>query len=173
MNIKLIAIASAFTCATAVTAGTYNNYSDSEDYAVVVQVDSIYNNQTIHTPYRDCYTKQVHQRTSGDGTYTNEILGGLLGGVIGNQFGKGTGRDVMTGAGAILGASIANDGERSGYQTVNKEVCETRYRESMDRQFDHYLVRYDYKGRIYTAKSNRRLKEGDDIKVRINVTPIF
>jgi uncharacterized protein YcfJ len=47
------------------------------------------------------YTKEFRQRVSGDGSATNEIFGSILGGAIGNQFGGGSGKKVMTVAGAL------------------------------------------------------------------------
>ena len=35
--------------------------------------------------------------------------GGIVGGVIGNQFGKGSGKTILTVAGALLGSSIGSD----------------------------------------------------------------
>ncbi|WXT99554.1 MAG: hypothetical protein Ctma_0254 [Catillopecten margaritatus gill symbiont] len=166
-KIKLATIASVMMCATTVTA---NNY----DYATVTSVKANYSNYTTRTPYQDCYTKQVRQNIQGDGSITNELIGGLLGGAIGNQFGKGDGRDAMTGVGAILGASIAHDGENQGYRTVNQDVCETRYRNVSESQLDDYLVGFDYEGRSYSARTKRGgIREGDSIKVRINIAPIF
>jgi uncharacterized protein YcfJ len=52
---------------------------------------------------------------------TNEIFGGILGGAIGNQFGGGSGKKVMTVAGALLGASIANDNEN--YLSIIRVTC--------------------------------------------------
>jgi outer membrane lipoprotein SlyB len=46
------------------------------------------------------------------------VAGGLIGGLVGNQFGGGTGRDVMTAAGAIGGAVA---GSRMAQQTVTQE----------------------------------------------------
>ncbi|WP_133407112.1 glycine zipper 2TM domain-containing protein [Parashewanella tropica] len=43
--------------------------------------------------------------------------GALLGGVIGNQFGKGSGRDVATALGAIIGGGIARNNHRPEYRT--------------------------------------------------------
>jgi uncharacterized protein YcfJ len=37
------------------------------------------------------------------------------------RLGGGSGKKVMTVAGALLGASIANDNERVGYKVVNKQ----------------------------------------------------
>jgi uncharacterized protein YcfJ len=93
------------------------------DNAQVVSIEDVYREHTIKQPYQDCYTKEFRQRVSGDGSATNEIFGGILGGAIGNQFGGGSGKKVMTVAGALLGASIANDNERVGYKVVNKQIC--------------------------------------------------
>lgn len=166
-------MASLVTCTTTVTAN-YSDINNHRDYAKVTFVEPIYKNHTIRTPYQDCYTKQVRQNLQGDGSYTNELFGGLLGGAIGNQFGKGDGKTAMTGVGALLGASIANDSDRRRYRTVNQDVCETRYRNASENRLDYYLVTFDYQGETYSAKTRRSsVKEGDSIKVRVNVTPVF
>jgi outer membrane lipoprotein SlyB len=52
-------------------------------------------------------TEQELQRDKDNGW---QVFGGaLMGGVIGHQFGSGSGRDVATILGAIIGASIASD----------------------------------------------------------------
>jgi len=48
-------------------------------------------------------------RTDGSGA----IVGAIIGGVIGHQFGGGRGNDVATVAGALGGAAIGNEVERS------------------------------------------------------------
>ncbi len=53
----------------------------------------------------------VRERPEGSGT--GAVVGGLLGAVVGNQFGHGTGRAVMTGAGAVGGAVAGNNIERN------------------------------------------------------------
>jgi uncharacterized protein YcfJ len=50
-------------------------------------------------------------------TYTNNLSKTL----------NNSGKKVMTVAGALLGASIANDNERVGYKVVNKQICDTKY----------------------------------------------
>jgi uncharacterized protein YcfJ len=112
------------------------------DNAQVVSIEDVYREHTIKQPYQDCYTKEFRQRVSGDGSATNEIFGSILGGAIGNQFGGGSGKKVMTVAGALLGASIANDNERVGYKVVNKQICDTKYHYRSEKRFSHYLVTY-------------------------------
>jgi uncharacterized protein YcfJ len=139
------------------------------DNAEVVSVKEVYKDHTIKQPYQDCYVQTYRQRISGDGSATNELFGGLLGGALGHQLGKGSGKKVMTVAGALLGASIANDSER-GFKTVNKQVCETKYTRSTDKRFSHYLVRYKYKDKLYSYTTGNR--PDGDIRVRVNVVPI-
>lgn len=48
--------------------------------------------------------------------------GALIGGVIGNQFGGGSGRDVATILGAIIGGSVANDRRRQPEKVIARLV---------------------------------------------------
>jgi uncharacterized protein YcfJ len=48
--------------------------------------------------------QQQAQRQHEIACMTGTVGGALIGGAIGNQFGGGTGRDIMTGAGAATGA---------------------------------------------------------------------
>lgn len=139
------------------------------DNAEVVSVEEIYRDHTIKQPYQDCYVQPYRQRVSGDGSATNELFGGLIGGALGNQLGKGSGKKVMTAAGALLGASIANDSER-GFKTVNKQVCETKYTRSTEHRFSHYLVKYKYNNKVYSYTTGNR--PDANIRVRVHVVPI-
>ena len=65
------------------------------DTASVVSVDKVYKQVRVEEPYKECYIKETIQN-SGDGSATNEIIGGVIGGAIGNQFGDGDGKDIMT-----------------------------------------------------------------------------
>ena len=53
----------------------------------------------------------IRERPEGSGT--GAVIGGVLGAVVGNQFGHGSGRAVMTGAGAVGGAIAGNNVERN------------------------------------------------------------
>ncbi len=140
------------------------------DEAQVVSVDKVFSNHIIREPYQDCYIKEVYEGR-GDGSATNEIIGGIFGGVIGNQFGKGKGKDAATVAGTLLGASLAHDDELAkGGRTVRKEVCEKKYRNESERRLDHYRVEYRYDGRTFTYTTQNR-PYSDTIKVRVRVSP--
>lgn len=149
-----------------VVAGSYT------DTATVVSVDKIYRTHTIREPYQDCYIKEFYQ-TQGDGSAANEIMGGILGGLVGNQFGGGDGKDAMTVAGALLGASLAHDDElkKSNKATlVSREICETKYRSESQKRLSHYRVEYEYDGRIFTYTTKKR-PHGKVIKVNVEISP--
>lgn len=58
----------------------------------------------------------------GQGSGAGAVLGGLIGGVVGHQVGGGRGRDVATVAGAVGGALIGNQVEKSSSTTTEYEV---------------------------------------------------
>ena len=141
------------------------------DSATVVSVDKVYKQVRVEEPYQECYIKETVQN-NGDGSATNEIIGGVIGGAIGNQFGDGSGKDIMTLAGILMGASIANDAEKAaanGKQTiVSQEVCEKKVRQRIEKRLSHYNVTVDYNGTEVSFSSKRRPYD-DVIKVEVTV----
>jgi len=139
------------------------------DSATVVSVDKVYKQVRVEEPYQECYIKETVQN-NGDGSATNEIIGGVIGGAIGNQFGDGSGKDIMTLAGILMGASIANDAEKAaanGKQTiVSQEVCEKKVRQKIEKRLSHYKVTVDYNGTEVSFSSKRRPYD-DVIKVEV------
>ena len=101
-------------------------------------------------PYDVEVCKRVRQGT-GDGSATNEIIGAIFGGVIGNQFGEGDGKDAMTLAGIILGASLAHDDELAQGPGVFTTRCyiETRYQESVHKVYSHSTLTTKIRGKKY------------------------
>ena len=146
-------------------AGTYI------DTASVVSVDKVYKQVRVEEPYKECYIKETVQN-NGDGSATNEIIGGIIGGAIGNQFGEGDGKEVMTLAGILMGASIANDAEKAaanGTQTVvSQEVCENKVRQKIEKRLSHYKVTVDYNGSEVSFSTERRPFD-DVIKIEVTV----
>ncbi len=141
------------------------------DYATVTSVEKVYKQYQVKEPYQECYIKETLQN-QGDGSATNEIMGAILGGAIGNKMGKGEGKEVMTLAGIVLGASLANDAEKeksTGQVVVSQEVCETKVRTSFEQRLDHYLIHIVYEGRELTFATKKRPFD-DVIKVRVTVT---
>jgi uncharacterized protein YcfJ len=141
------------------------------DYATVTSIEKVYKQYMTEEPYQECYIKETLQNT-GDGSATNEIWGAILGGAIGNQFGEGEGKDVMTLAGIVLGASMANDAEKAnstGQVVVSQEVCETKVRKNIERRLSHYLINISYEGHNLSFTSKRRPYD-DVVKVKVTVS---
>jgi len=140
------------------------------DTAEVISVEKVYKQYRVDEPYQDCYIKETIQ--SGDGSATNEIIGGIIGGAIGNQLGDGDGKEALTLAGILMGASIANDAEKAsanGKRTIiSQEVCETKIRQKIEKRLSHYNVLIEYNGREVSFSSKRRPYD-DVIKVEVSV----
>ena len=147
------------------------------DYATVTSVEKVYKQYRVEKPVQECYIKETLQN-QGDGSATNEIFGAIIGGAIGNKLAEDssdTGKDVMTLAGIVLGASLAHDEEvanSSGEQVlVSQEVCETKVKTSFEQRLSHYSVHIVYEGHelSYTTKAR---PFDDVVKVRVTVTPL-
>ena len=141
------------------------------DSASVVSVDKVYKQVRVEEPYQECYIKETVQN-NGDGSATNEIIGGIIGGARGNQFGEGDGKEVMTLAGILMGASLANDAEKAaanGEQViVSQEVCEKKVRQKIEKRLSHYKVTVDYQGRDVSFSTKRRPYD-DVIKIEVTI----
>jgi uncharacterized protein YcfJ len=143
------------------------------DYATVNSVEKVYKQYRTEEPYQECYIQETLQN-AGDGSATNEIVGAILGGAIGNKIGENSsdsGKDVLTLAGIVLGASMANDAEKAnstGQVMVSQEVCETKVKTSFVNKLSHYLVHINYEGRDLSFTSKKRPYD-DVIKVKVTV----
>ena len=146
------------------------------DYATVTSVEKVYKQYRTEEPYQECYIQETLQN-AGDGSATNEIIGAILGGAIGNKIGENssdTGKDVMTLAGIVLGASMANDAEKANSAVqvvVSQEVCETKVKTSFVKKLSHYLVNIDYEGRDLAFTSKKRPYD-DVIKIKVTVSSL-
>ena len=142
------------------------------DSASVISVDKVYKQVRVEEPFQDCYIKETVQ--SGDGSATNEIIGGIIGVAIGNQFGEGDGKEVMTLAGILMGASIANDAEKAAAaqngtrKVISQEVCETKVRQKIEKRLSHYKVTVDYNGTEVSFSTKRRPYD-EIIKIEVTV----
>ena len=146
------------------------------DYATVTSVEKAYKQYRTEEPYQECYIQETLQN-QGDGSATNEIMGAILGGAIGNKIAEDssdTGKDVMTLAGIVLGASMVSDAEKANSTTqvvVSQEVCETKVKTNFVKKLSHYLVHIDYEGRDLAFTSKKRPSE-DIIKVKVTVSSL-
>jgi len=165
--VKSLVLISLFLGTQLAMAGSYT------DYATVTSVEKVYKQYRTEEPYQECYIKETLQN-AGDGSATNEIIGAILGGAIGNKLGEGDGKEVMTLAGIVLGASMANDAEKAnstGQVVVSQEVCETKVKKSIERRLSHYLINISYEGRDLSFTSKRRPYD-DVIKVKVTVSSL-
>ena len=167
--VKSFLLISLFLGTQLVIAGSYT------DYATVTSVEKVYKQYRTEEPYQECYIQETLQN-QGDGSATNEIVGAILGGAIGNKLGENSenAKEVMTLAGIVLGASMANDAEKANSYVqvvVSEEVCETKVKTSFVNRLHHYLVHVDYEGRDLAFTSKKRPSE-DVIKVKVTVSSL-
>ena len=92
--------------------------------------------------------RYVERGRSASGADT--LAGAIIGGVIGNQIGGGSGKDIATVFGTLLGASIASDKGRSPSREYERFECNDVVRYETRRQLVGYRVKYEYSGAIYT-----------------------
>lgn len=68
------------------------------------------------------------QRTAQGDQIVGAVAGGLVGAVIGNQFGEGSGKDLMTGAGALTGALVGSHLAQQHSGTYQSQAWTVRMR---------------------------------------------
>jgi uncharacterized protein YcfJ len=142
------------------------------DQAEIIAVNPVINDIVIREPYDECYLRETYEADS-DGTATNEIMAGILGGLIGNQFGEGDGKDALTLAGTLLGASLAHEDEIAKSKTgriFTDEVCERKYRVVTERRISHYRVEYFYHGQTFTYITKYQ-PTSNSLSIDVTVTP--
>lgn len=154
----------------------HNNYSrhnnNFEDTARVTHVEPIYETIRVPTSYRECSPRSHRNNTHQQKSYTSTIAGGLVGGVIGNQFGGGSGKKIMTAAGALLGGSIGRDLNPlpQSYSQYNRvDNCRTTERYQQKERINGYYVTYRYQGKTYTSEMDEH--PGKYIPVEVSVRP--
>ncbi len=147
------------------------------DYAKVVESEPLLRTVRVSIPRQECWDETVTVTQPAPGkSYTPEIFGSILGAAVGNQFGRGSGRDIATVAGAVLGGSLAHDYKNrravpygQTYQTV-EERCQTIHEQHTEERIDGYDVTYRYNGREYSTRMAH--DPGDTIRVRVSVSPL-
>jgi len=143
-------------------------------WADVVEAEPV--RQVVRIPVKEevCWDEEVYHEVQARRSATPAILGAILGGVIGNQFGGGTGRDIMTMAGAALGGSVATDQQRlkhpDRFYASTERRCEMNTEWRREERIVGWDVTYRYQGELYQA----RLQDapGDRIRIRVDVTPV-
>ena len=146
------------------------------DYAKVLSVTPAIRYVTVTTPVKECWedVERYSVRDRAPRQAGKTLFGAILGGVIGHQFGSGSGNDAATIAGALIGASAANDSHRGrGYRNseYSRPVrrCETNYQSHQEERIDGYDVIYRYHGRRYATRTP--FDPGKKLKIRVDVRP--
>ena len=96
-------------------------------------------------PYRVEVCKDV--TVQGKTNHSGAIIGGVIGGLIGNQVGKGGVKEAATGIGAMTGAIIGGNSNRTGPTTQRQCQIETRYEETARQVYSHSIVTFSYNGK--------------------------
>jgi len=151
-----------------------HNNESFNDTAKVIKVRPIYETVSIAVPEQNCWNEKVrHRHNRHNDSYTAPLFGALVGGVVGNQFGKHNGKKILTVAGSLLGASIANDVSKGNrrhndrYRTERR--CETTNRYESREEIVGYKVKYRYNGKTYRTRTDSH--PGKRLRVSINITP--
>jgi uncharacterized protein YcfJ len=143
-------------------------------WADVIDARPVY--QEVRVPVREelCWDEEVQYAVPARRSVTPKIFGAIIGGVIGNQFGGGSGKDLMTAAGAALGASVAADQQRrrhpDRYYVTTEQRCDTQTNWRLEDRIVGWDVRYEFHGEVYQARVQDA--PGDRIQVRVGVQPV-
>ena len=82
------------------------------------------------------------------------LIAGILGGVIGNQMGNGSGKDVMTGLGAIFGATQLSKPRTetvvTGYKQERQCTMVTNYVSVTKTVYDYSVITWTQNGTTYS-----------------------
>lgn len=161
-------------CLLAVHAQAETSYA----YARVIESRPIYQIVEVSAPYDECWSEEVPVRSHQHAqSRTPAIIGTIIGGAIGNAVGHNkSNKRVGTVVGAVLGHSIGRDivsGNRGNrhdsYQVVQR--CETAYDYREEERLVGYQVRYRFHGEEYSVRMDE--DPGDEVRVRVNVQPVF
>ncbi len=139
--------------------------------ARVLNATPIYETVRIPSSREVCWDEEVTYRQRRSPTAT--LIGGVIGGAIGHQFGGGHGKDALTVAGALIGASIANDASRrkAGAQyTEVEQRCRTTHEYYDEERITGYRVQYEYNGQVYNTRMNN--EPGEFLDLRVSVSPV-
>ena len=104
------------------------------------------------------------------------VVGGSIGGVLGREIGGGRkSKNLLTGAGALLGASLGRDyaNRRSiasrSYVSYER-VCGTKEVLHQEERVESYRVTYRHNGR--TFPTHAATDPGERIRIRVQAQPV-
>ena len=132
---------------------SYAGASDNVDGKVTDVYQTI--TRSVPSTERVCYDVEVPIYGQKKFDQGGAIIGGLLGGFIGNQFGSGSGKDAMTGIGAMTGAIAggqSNEKQIVGYRQENRCEKKTTYTEKTETVYSHSIIKFYRNGVPYTLR---------------------
>ena len=139
--------------------------------ARVISATPIYETVRIPSSREVCWDEEVTYRPRPSATST--LIGSVIGGAIGHQFGGGHGKDALTVAGALIGASIANDAARKkspSQYTQLEQRCRTTREYYDEERLTGYRVQYEYNGQVYHTRMDN--EPGEYLDLRVSVAPV-
>jgi uncharacterized protein YcfJ len=146
----------------------------TETWARVVAAEPVWQSVRIPNEQDVCWDETVQRVAPARRSAAPKILGAIVGGVIGHQFGGGSGQDIMTAAGAALGATVVAEQQYrknpDHYYTTSERRCETRIEYQQEERIIAWDVTYEFNGDRYRARMNEA--PGDRIRIRVGVTPL-
>lgn len=146
------------------------------DYARRADVEPLVRTVRVMAPRRQCWDEVVTIRRARGGSHTPQIVGSIVGAVVGNRFGGGSGRDIATISGAVLGGAIGHDykirrGRARDLERVVEERCEI-YRDSRsEERVEGYRFTYRNRGREQSTRMDQAF--GHDIPASASARPLF
>ena len=164
--------------AVGLTGQAFAGHQDDEFvfHAPVTHVEPLVRLVDVTTPREICWEEPVYQTAHRHRSRTPVVVGGIIGGAIGHAVGDSRrSKNLLTAAGALLGASIGRDHSyrRSPpprrYVTTQR-VCEIEQVVHREERIDGYRVTYRYRGRNFVTHTTT--PPGATIPVRVQVEPL-
>lgn len=153
----------------AITILTATSAFAQTDHATVLRVKPVYENVRVPNSRTQCNSVNVPiygQERFDEGS---AIVGGIVGGVIGNQIGRGSGNDIATAGGAIVGVVIGGR-QPSGIVGYRKETrCEDIIFYEEEERIKNYRVTYEWNGIQREGYTFNRYHVGDKILINVSL----
>ena len=143
-----------FILATALVAISTTAFAETKN----VSIRDVYKTEYVKVPEikKICSIDKVpiYETYEKKGSAAEAITGGVIGGAIGNQFGSGTGKDVMTILGVIVGANAADKKETRIVGYRNERSCEEDvfYFEKEVKSYSHSIMTFYENGKRYEVE---------------------
>jgi len=123
-----------------------------------VKIRDVYVDQHVSVPIKvkQCYDVEVpmYETYEKKGSAAEAITGGIIGGAVGNQFGSGSGNDIMTVLGVIIGLNSADKEitRQSGYRVEKRCYESNRYKNETINVYSHSVMTFYENGKKYEVE---------------------